>query len=140
QTLALLQKNADDPAAVSTLARRQERELREWLYGSAARSTQTLSTALTDIAAQVERDHQVAIEVVTVADTPVDDRIAVLLQAAREAMVNAAKHSGADRVDVYAEVTSDAAEIFVRDRGRGFDLASVPHDRLGVRGSIIDRM
>lgn len=140
QTLALLQKSADDPAAVSTLARRQERELREWLYGSDTRFTQTLSSALADLAGQVERDHQVAIEVVTVADTPVDDRMRVLLQAAREAMVNAAKHSGADRVDVYAEVTEELAEIFVRDRGSGFDLQAIPPDRLGVRRSIIDRM
>lgn len=140
QTLALLQKSADDPAAVSTLARRQERELREWLYGSDTRTTQTLSSALADLAGQVERDHHVAVEVVTVADTPVDDRMTVLLQAAREAMVNAAKHSGADRVDVYAEVTEDLAEIFVRDRGSGFDLQAVPGDRLGVRRSIIDRM
>lgn len=140
QTLALLQKNAADPGAVATLARRQERELREWLYGSAHNNVKTLSAALGAMAADVENDHHVAIEVVTVSDRPVSEPVSHLLLAAREAMVNAAKHSGAERIDVYAEVTPTLAEVFIRDRGRGFDAGAVPHDRMGVRGSIIDRM
>jgi signal transduction histidine kinase len=55
-------------------------------------------------------------------------------------MVNAAKHSSADKIDVYAEVDEDSVEVFVRDRGKGFDAEAVAQDRLGVKGSIIDRM
>ncbi|MET0467958.1 MAG: PspC domain-containing protein [Aeromicrobium sp.] len=142
QTLALLQKNADDPAAVATLARRQERELRDWLYGRQD-ETATFATALRDLAAEVETNHRVPVEVVTVGDAVPDDGLRALLAATVEAVVNAAKHSGADRVDVYAERVSgehgDRIEVFVRDRGTGFDPASVPDDRLGVRGSIIGR-
>ena len=60
--------------------------------------------------------------------------------AAREAITNAAKHSGASTVDVYAEATASGVEIFVRDRGTGFDPARVAEDRHGVRSSIIGRM
>ena len=81
------------------------------------------------------------VEVVTVGDCDTDEALQALVRAAREAMVNAAKHSGAERVDVYAEVDDGpSVEVFVRDRGRGFDLATVGEDRLGVKGSIIDRM
>lgn len=139
QTLALLQKNATDPATVATLARRQERELRDWLYGRQD-DVATVATGLRDIAADVEADHRVPVEVVTVGDAPTDDGTRALLAAVREAVVNAAKHSGATRVDVYAERDGDRIEVFVRDRGTGFDLEDVPADRLGVRGSIIGRV
>lgn len=142
QTLALLQKNASDPAAVATLARRQERELRDWLYGRQGEST-TFAAALSELAGEVEANHRVPVEIVTVGDVPLDDAMRALLAATGEAVVNAAKHSGADRVDVYAERvangTGDRVEVFVRDRGVGFDPADVPEDRLGVRGSIIGR-
>jgi len=82
----------------------------------------------------------VPVEVVTVGDTEIDDSVRALLQAAREATVNAAKHSGAANVDVFAEASPDGTEAFVRDRGVGFDPASVPDGRLGVRRSIVDRM
>lgn len=142
QTLALLQKNASDPAAVATLARRQERELRDWLYGRQGEST-TFAAALSELAGEVEANHRVPVEIVTVGDVPLDDAMRALLAATGEAVVNAAKHSGADRVDVYAERvangTGDRVEVFVRDRGVGFDPADVPEDRLGVRSSIIGR-
>lgn len=139
QTLALLQKNADDPAQVSTLARRQERELRDWLYGHQEAAT-TFAGGLREVAAEVEADHRVPVEVVSVGDAPMDDAATALLAATREAVVNAAKHSGAARVDVYAERTDDRLDVFVRDRGRGFDLAAIPADRRGVRDSIIGRV
>lgn len=142
QTLALLQKNADDPATVATLARRQERELRDWLYGRQD-DTATFAAALRDLAAEVESNHRVPVEVVTVGDVAVDDSLRALLAATVEAVVNAAKHSGADRVDVYAERVggeTERIEVFVRDRGAGFDPDAIPEDRLGVRGSIIGRV
>jgi signal transduction histidine kinase/phage shock protein PspC (stress-responsive transcriptional regulator) len=140
QTLALIQKQANDPRTVATLARAQERDLRAWLYGDAGPSADTLAAALKAAAADVEMTHGLPVEVVTVGDRPTGGELHALTLAAREAMVNAAKHSGADKVDVYAETLADTVEVFVRDRGRGFDPDAVPSDRLGVRGSIVDRM
>jgi len=140
QTLALIQKQAHDPRMVSTLARAQERDLRAWLYDDPARTPDTLAAALRVAAADVEDRHGVAVEVVTVGDRPLDAEVEALALACREAMQNAARHSGADKVDVFAEVTADGVEVYVRDRGRGFDPEAVPLDRLGVRGSIVDRM
>ena len=140
QTLALIQKHASDGRMVATLARAQERDLRSWLYGETAPPDTSVASALKAAAAEVEDGHGVPVEVVTVGDAPVTDRLRPLVLAAREAMVNAAKHSGAEQVDVFAECTDAQVEVFVRDRGRGFDEASVPEDRLGVRNSIVDRM
>ncbi|WP_308289307.1 MULTISPECIES: PspC domain-containing protein [unclassified Mumia] len=141
QTLALLQKNANDPAQVATLARRQERELRDWLYGEPADDDgSTLRTGLVADAAEIETTYRVPIEVVGVGDLDPDVDVEALRAAAREAMTNAAKHSGADRIDVYVEVGSAAAEVFVRDRGVGFDPSAIPEDRLGIRRSLVARM
>jgi len=139
QTLALIQKNAADPGQVSRLARAQERDLRQWMYGDPATSSSTLGAALRAAAAEVEDSHGVPVEVVTVGDAPLTEDLRALVAAAREAAVNAAKHSDAGRVDVYAEVAGREVELFVRDRGRGFDPGSVPADRLGVRRSIVER-
>jgi signal transduction histidine kinase len=139
QTLALIQRQADDPKAVQQLARRQERELRTWLYGEEAQ-TETLKAALTAAAAEVEDERGVPIEVVMVGDCETSDAVQALVRAAREALVNAAKHSGADKIDVYAEVDEERVEVFVRDRGQGFDLDAVADDRMGVKGSIVNRM
>ncbi|MCL3838622.1 ATP-binding protein [Aeromicrobium duanguangcaii] len=142
QTLALLQKNADDPGTVATLARRQERELRDWLYGRQGEVT-TFAAALREMAGETEANHRIVVEVVTVGDAVLDDAVRALVAATGEAVVNAAKHSGAARVDVYAErvLGSDGArlEVFVRDRGTGFDPDAIAEDRLGIRNSIIGR-
>ena len=139
QTLALIQRQADDPKAVAALARKQERELRQWLYG-ASHESDTLKSALETAAAEVEDDRGVTVDLVVVGDHEMDVRMDALVRASREAMLNAAKHSGADRVDVYAEILEDVAEVYVRDRGQGFEVSSVSDDRMGVRGSIVDRM
>ncbi|TMM05619.1 MAG: PspC domain-containing protein [Actinobacteria bacterium] len=141
QTLALVQQRADDPRTVGALARRQERELRAWLSRRAAPGTASrLSGALEGAASEVERDHGVPVEVVAVGDADLDDRGRALVAAAREAMVNAAKFGGGSPVDVYAEVADGEVEVYVRDRGPGFDPAAVPADRRGVRESIVGRM
>lgn len=144
QTLALIQKHAGDGRMVATLARAQERDLRAWLYGDQAPADTSVASALKAAAAEVEDAHGVPVEVVVVGDTAASDSTRALVLAAREAMVNAARHSGADHVDVYAECTGQSTgrstEVFVRDRGRGFDQQAVPEDRLGVRNSIRDRM
>lgn len=140
QTLALIQKHADDGRTVGRLARAQERDLRAWLYGDPAAAETSLAGSLRATAAEVEDVHGVPVEVVTVGDTELGEVARPVVLAAREAMVNAAKHSGAGKVDVYAEATDRLVEVFVRDRGAGFDPAGVADDRLGVRRSIVDRM
>jgi signal transduction histidine kinase len=142
QTLALIQTRSGEPQEVAALARRQERELRSWLHeGRAAPGADTLASALSQAAAEVEELHRVPIEVVTVGDRPLDASLEALVLAAREAMTNAAKFSGSSRVDLFAEVRDDGGvEVFVRDRGVGFDTQAVPPDRRGLRDSIQGRM
>jgi signal transduction histidine kinase/phage shock protein PspC (stress-responsive transcriptional regulator) len=140
QTLALIQKHAEDGRTVAMLARAQERDLRAWLYGDQQAGDTSVAGALKVVAAEVEDAHGVPVEMVVVGDTLASDGSRALVLAAREAMVNAARHSGSDRVDVYAECGEHSIEVFVRDRGRGFDEQAVPADRLGVRNSIRDRM
>ena len=143
QTLALIQRQADDPRQVASLARRQERELRTWLYGD-VKTVTSLKAALVQAGGEIEDERGTPIEVVCVGDVEMDDRLQALVQSAREAMMNAAKHSQAPMIDVYAEVDRDVdppkVQVFVRDRGIGFDMSQIGVDRMGVRGSIIDRM
>lgn len=141
QTLTLIQANATDSAQVTRLARTEERRLRSWLYAPVGQERTTLSASLLHAAARVEADHGAAIDVVQVGDAPMTDRLDAVVAAATEAMVNSAKHSGSDpAVSVYCEVADGMVEVFVRDRGPGFDVAMVPSDRHGVRDSIIARM
>jgi signal transduction histidine kinase len=142
QTLTLMQKRSHDPREVAALARRQERELRDWLAGDGRRPPdESFAAALRSAAEEVEDLHRVAIDVVVVGDCELDERAEAVLGAAREALLNAAKHAGDQGpVRVYAEVGETAIEAFVRDRGPGFEPASVPADRRGVRESIVGRM
>lgn len=144
-TLTLIQRNADDAGEVRRLARAQERELRNWLYKPEGTGRDeepaTLAEAVKKAAAEVEDKHGVPLEVVVVGDCPLDDGLVAQMQAAREAMVNAAKYGGeGGAVQVYAEVEGRTVFVSVRDRGPGFDLDAVPEDRMGVRESIIGRM
>lgn len=140
QTLALIQRQAGDPQRVTQLARTQERELRTWLFESTPTEGATLRSSLQRVVSEVEGSHQVPIELVVVGDAALDDPVSAIIKASREAILNAAKHSGAERIDVFAEVQPDAVEVGVRDRGRGFDPDNIAHDRRGVRGSIVDRL
>jgi signal transduction histidine kinase len=140
QTLALIQRRAGDPAEVAQLARRQERDLRAWLNADETAAADTLHGALLRIATEIEEQHGVEVEIVCVGDRALDDDLAALAAAAREAILNAAKFAGAARIDVYAEASDERAEVFVRDRGAGFDVGAVPADRRGVRESIVGRM
>lgn len=141
QTLALIQQSAQDPRQVAALARRQERELRGWLAGADSREAgETLAAALDGAAAEVEAAVGGSIEVVAVGDCPLREHGLAVLAAAREAMLNAVKFAGEAPVSVYAELSSERIQVFVRDRGAGFDPAAVPHERRGVRESILGRM
>lgn len=141
QTLALIQKEAGDEAAVTRLAHSQERELRAWLFDDATPNHTTAFAALQKAAGEVEDMFGVVIQPVTVGeDVAFDERTEAVVLAAREAMVNAAKHAGVDTIDVYAEHLAGELTVFVRDRGTGFDVGAIPEDRHGVRDSIIGRV
>ncbi|GAA2210751.1 ATP-binding protein [Nonomuraea monospora] len=141
-TLTLIQRVAHDPREVSRLARSQERELRNWLYQPKQDADATVAAAVRRIAAEEEDAHGVPIEVVCVGDIALDPsgKLAAMLKASRQAMVNAAKYSESPSISVYAEVEGEEVTIFVKDRGKGFDLEAVPLDRMGIRESIIGRM
>ncbi len=145
QTLALVQKAAGDPREVVRLARIQERELRHWLFdpamlGRSSDQPQTLAAAAAGIEREIEDSYGVGLELIVVGDCPMDDDVAALLGACREAAVNAAKWSGAPTVSVFAEVEGQVVSVFVRDLGRGFDPAAVPDDRHGIARSMVERM
>jgi signal transduction histidine kinase len=141
QTLAMVQRSADDPQEVATLARRQERDLRAWLAGRPAPGQAArLAPALEAAAADVERRHGVPVEVVIVGDRDLDPGLEAVVAAAREAMTNAAKFGEGSPVDVYGESADGRTQVFIRDRGPGFDPSEVPADRRGVRESIVGRM
>jgi signal transduction histidine kinase len=141
QTLALIQRRAGDPAAVTTLARRQERDLRDWLLGrSSTVDSDSLASSLRAIAAGVEDQHGGEIEIVSVGDAPVDARVQALLAATREALLNAACHAPGAPVSVYARCEAGGITVYVHDRGPGFDPDTIPAGRHGVRDSIVARM
>ncbi len=140
QTLALIQRS-DDPARMSMLARHQEGELRDWLYGNAPLDgLDRVSTALKQAATRIEADHQIPIDVVAVGDHPVDEPSKALVSAASEALVNAAKHSGSDRLSLYFEAEDQELSVFITDQGKGFDPAAIPADRKGIAQSIKARV
>jgi signal transduction histidine kinase len=141
QTLALIQRHADEPQAVSRLARSQERELRAWLYDpKVVREGGTWAGLVAGMVTDVENDHAMVVDPVVVGDAPVDEALAALGAATREALVNAAKHSGAPAADLYTEVSDERVSVFVRDRGKGFDPAAVPSDRRGLADSVTGRL
>ena len=142
QTLALIQRHASEPQRVAALARRQERDLRGWLYGDRPLGDDgaSLEAALSAAAADVEELHGVRVELASAGDCAVDEAVHAVLLAAREAMMNAAKFAQVGVIDVYAEATKDEVAVFVRDRGAGFDRAAVPADRRGLLESIERRL
>jgi signal transduction histidine kinase len=145
QTLALIQRRADQPQQVVQLARAQERELRSWLFdgerpGSAGDHDASFAAGVHRIQEDVEILHGVAVEVVVVGDCDLDDGLRAMLAAGREAAVNAAKWSGAPSLALFGEVEEQTVSLFVRDRGIGFDPAVVTDDRKGIAESIRGRM
>lgn len=139
QTLALIQLHSKEPDTVFTLARAQERELREWLYQERVTSDRSVSAGLKAIAAEVEDGHGKPIEVVTVGDARPSAQTDALLDATRQALVNAVTH-GEEPISLYCEANASLVEVFVRDHGNGFDIHAIPKDRLGIRESIIGRI
>jgi signal transduction histidine kinase len=146
QTLALIQRSSTNPREVTRLARAQERELRAWLFeervpsGRLPGEATTVAAGVDLVERDVELRYGVAVEAVVVGDAALDDDLRALLAATREATVNAAKWSGAEVVSVFAEVEAQRASVFIRDRGRGFDLEGIGGDRRGVTESILGRI
>jgi signal transduction histidine kinase len=145
QTLALIQRRATEPQQVIQLARAQERELRAWLFDGQAPGTingegVTLAAGIRKIQQDIETQHRISVDAVTVGDCELDEDLEAMLAAAREATVNAAKWSGTDTVSLFAEVEPGSVSVFVRDRGRGFDPETVPGDRRGLAESVRARM
>jgi signal transduction histidine kinase/phage shock protein PspC (stress-responsive transcriptional regulator) len=140
QSLVLIQRS-DDPRRMAQLARRQERELRAWLYGvGRVGEPASLHAAIEAMTVEIEADHDVRVEAVVVGDQPLDEASRTLVAAVREAVVNAARHAGVQRVDVFVEADSGELTGYVRDTGKGFDPAAVPGDRRGISDSIIGRV
>jgi signal transduction histidine kinase len=139
-TLALIQRRAGDSTTVLRLARGQERSLRKWLYKPTGLATERFAAALEQAAAEVEDTYGITVETVVVGDCDTDEQVTALVAAAREALVNAARHAKVTTVSLYAEAEEDKLSVFVRDRGPGFELSTVDDDRHGIRGSIIGRM
>ncbi len=140
QSLVLIQRS-DNPRRMANLARRQERELRAWLYGDVPiGDPQTLHAAIEVLTTELEADHDTRIEAVIVGDQPLDDASRALIAALREAIVNAARHADVDRIDVFVEADDTELTGYVRDTGVGFDPAAVPADRHGINDSIVGRV
>jgi len=140
QSLVLMQRS-NDPRRMAGLARRQERELRAWLYGmQRIGEPATLHAAIEALTVEIEGDHDIRIETVVVGDQPLDDEARALVAAVREALVNVAHHAGVDHVDVFVEADDTELTGFVRDTGCGFDRASISADRRGISESIVGRV
>lgn len=142
QTLALIQRSAEQPGRMVALARTQERELRAWLYrrGDTRTATTTLTTAVEDLADEIEASYDVTVETVVVGESVLDADVRALLAATREALLNAARHADVDQVSAYVEAQPQAVVAYVRDRGTGFDPDRVPEDRHGIAASIRARL
>lgn len=142
QTLAVIQRQSGDPDVVARLARKQERDLRRWLYDEPEPGEERVRSALKRAAAEVEDAFGTPVEAVVVGDGDLvpGGVVDAVVAASREALTNAARHSGAARIDLFAEMDDQTLEVFVRDRGVGFDPAQVAADRRGVRGSIVERV
>jgi signal transduction histidine kinase len=140
QTLALVQRQAHDPAAVTRLARRQEHALRAWMAGETELRSDTLVSALRDAVAEVEDDEGLSVELTAIGDRPIDGAGESLVAATREALRNAARHAPGASIVIFAEISRDGAEVFVRDDGPGFTLEAVAPERRGIRDAIIGRM
>ena len=138
QTLALIQQRAEPGSDAARLARAQERELRTWLFTEQDEPSGDLGAELRAAAVEIEAEYPARVEVIAIGPARTDLPEGIV-GAAREAMLNAARHAGGT-VSVYAETGDDRVEVSIGDRGPGFDPDTVPEGRYGVRESIVGRM
>jgi signal transduction histidine kinase len=116
-----MRRDAEDPQQIRYLARREERSLRRAIADLRSEHSNSFRAALFDVCDDVEDTFRVEVESVIRDDAEVTDELAAAVAAAREALINAAKHSGVGQIDLYAEAGSGGVTINIRDRGRGFD-------------------
>ncbi|MDR6938631.1 PspC domain-containing protein [Arcanobacterium hippocoleae] len=166
QSLALIRARADDADAVRTLARLQEQDLRKYLYSERQNEDTSTAALLREIAQELERRYQKEINTVITGDCKPDTSVRAVLAATREAITNACKYGGEKEVSLYAELRQTMAgqksgetvqqahlavqkdhlilrqsiEVWIRDRGPGFDPHTIAPDRAGIRDSIIGRL
>lgn len=165
QTLALVERRADDPE-LARLARDQERQLRRELLedrwaggvlpadvpraGATDASAEEpvdngrgvhLAVALRRVADRAEDRFGVRTEVLLPDDLPdlAPAAVDALAGAVTEALTNVGKHAVASRVVVYAEPQDGQVFVSVRDDGIGFDVEAVA-EGLGLRGSVRQRL
>jgi signal transduction histidine kinase len=142
QTLAVVQRRAGD-ADLARLAREQERELREWLFGAGPVPASTdLAAALRAAAARTEDRHGLRADVVLAGEPPTvaPPVVEAVAGAVGEALTNAAKHGDARRATVYVEFDNDdGLFVSVKDDGRGFD-PDATAEGVGITRSIRGRL
>jgi signal transduction histidine kinase len=139
QTLSVLRRDADDANQVRYLARRQERLLRRTISEYRSEYEHSARAAIHGMCDEIEDVHRIEIDTVVRGDAEVNPPFEAVLAAAREALTNAAKHAGVDVIDLYAELETGRIEVFVRDRGHGFDAAVAGSGR-GMDHSMVKRI
>ncbi len=123
QTFHAIRMGADDPAQSRYLARRQERELRRNIEEWRSQHEKSFKAALLAVRDDVEDIHRVEIEAVIRDDAPLTPDLEGAIEAAREALTNAVKHSGAQSISLFSELSDNTAHIHIRDNGQGIESA-----------------
>lgn len=138
QTLAVVQRRSTDPE-LATLARRQELDLRTYLFG--VEPAVDLLASLRDVAARHEQSLGTRVTVVCPDELGHvgSELIDAMRGAVTEALTNAAKHGRATNVTVFVERDDDGIFVSVKDDGVGFDPESTD-DGVGLARSIRARM
>jgi signal transduction histidine kinase len=139
QTLQVIRTDADDADRVRYLVRSEERSIDRMINRYRHPGPAGFEAALLAVRDEVEDLHGVEIRTVIRDDVPLTPPVAVAVDATREALTNAARHSGASLVNLYSEVDNGSVRVYVRDRGAGFDPATVEEGR-GLRHSLRRRM
>jgi signal transduction histidine kinase len=139
QTLHAIRVTPGDEEQVSYVARKQERELRRTIHSLRSEFTNPFVTAMFTARDDVEDLYRVEIDMVCSFDSEMTVTLTGLVDATREAMINAAKHSGSDVILVYCSQEQGHIAVFVRDRGSGFD-QETEGGGFGIKNSIVRRL
>jgi signal transduction histidine kinase len=128
QTLHAIRLNTTDPEVLH-LTRQQEREVRTTIAEMRSRFEDSLRAALLTVTGEVEDLYRVEIDAVVRSDAQLTEELEILVDASREAMVNAAKHSNDSKVELYSEIVDNTLSVYIRDRGAGFDTNAIDYTR-----------
>jgi len=139
QTLQVIRTDADDADRVRYLVRSEERAVDRLINRFRSADDAGFEAALLSVRDEVEDLYGIEIRAVIREDMPLDPSVRAAVDATREALTNASRHSGASEIDLYAEAVEGHAHVFVRDRGVGFDTEQSESGR-GLRRSLHERM